>query len=177
MYLARPCSPAVDAAGRPERGSGAHSSRRRRLERRDTKPGDVRQHDDAYCRSSERSGDIDSQRIHPRLALLRSLRMDIGAPARASHIGTRTPILADDGSDIAAAIETIRDIGDAKVLAAAVADAFPESELSINHSEGRFTLLMKQHGLLRPLAAAELSDGTLRYLLWIAALLTPRPPV
>src|SRR5438105_657451 len=35
---------------------------------------------------------------------------------------------------------------------------------------------MKQHGLLRPLSAAELSDGTLRYLLWIAALLTPRPP-
>jgi predicted ATPase len=29
---------------------------------------------------------------------------------------------------------------------------------------------------LRPLKAAELSDGTLRYLLWIAALLTPRPP-
>src|SRR5262249_15233365 len=27
-----------------------------------------------------------------------------------------------------------------------------------------------------PLDAAELSDGTLRYLLWIAALLTPRPP-
>jgi predicted ATPase len=35
---------------------------------------------------------------------------------------------------------------------------------------------MAQHGLLRPLQAAELSDGTLRYLLWIAALLTPRPP-
>ena len=35
---------------------------------------------------------------------------------------------------------------------------------------------MQQHGLLRPLRAAELSDGTLRYLLWIAALLTPRPP-
>lgn len=35
---------------------------------------------------------------------------------------------------------------------------------------------MEQHGLLRPLSAAELSDGTLRYLLWIAALLTPRPP-
>jgi predicted ATPase len=35
---------------------------------------------------------------------------------------------------------------------------------------------MAQHGLLRPLTAAELSDGTLRYLLWIAALLTPRPP-
>ena len=29
---------------------------------------------------------------------------------------------------------------------------------------------------LRPLGSAELSDGTLRYLLWVAALLTPRPP-
>jgi hypothetical protein len=35
--------------------------------------------------------------------------------------------------------------------------------------------LTEQHGLLRLLSAAELSDGTLRYLLWIAALLTPRP--
>jgi predicted ATPase len=42
--------------------------------------------------------------------------------------------------------------------------------------EGRFELAMNQHGLLRPLRAAELSDGTIRYLLWIAALLTPRPP-
>jgi predicted ATPase len=30
--------------------------------------------------------------------------------------------------------------------------------------------------MLRPLGAAELSDGTLRYLLWTAALLSPRPP-
>ncbi|WP_425387819.1 AAA family ATPase [Edaphobacter aggregans] len=29
---------------------------------------------------------------------------------------------------------------------------------------------------MRPLSAAELSDGTLRYLLWTAALLTPHPP-
>jgi predicted ATPase len=29
--------------------------------------------------------------------------------------------------------------------------------------------------MLRPLTAAELSDGTLRYLLWVAALLSPRP--
>ena len=33
-----------------------------------------------------------------------------------------------------------------------------------------------QHGLLRSLKAAELSDGTLRYLLLISALLSPRPP-
>ena len=42
--------------------------------------------------------------------------------------------------------------------------------------DGRYELQLQQHGLLRPLSAAELSDGTLRYLLWRAALLTPRPP-
>ena len=40
---------------------------------------------------------------------------------------------------------------------------------------GRLALGLHQHGLLRPLGAAELSDGTLRYLLWAAALLAPRP--
>ena len=35
---------------------------------------------------------------------------------------------------------------------------------------------LKQPGMLRALTAAELSDGTLRFLLWSAALLTPRPP-
>jgi predicted ATPase len=37
-------------------------------------------------------------------------------------------------------------------------------------------LRWQQKGLLRPLGAAELSDGTLRYLLLVAAMLTPRPP-
>ena len=38
-----------------------------------------------------------------------------------------------------------------------------------------FELRLHQKGLLRPLRAAELSDGTLRFLLLTAALLTPRP--
>ena len=58
----------------------------------------------------------------------------------------------------------------------AVGDAFPGARVYVEHGEGRFSLKFSQHGLLRPLSAAELSDGTLRYLLWIAALLTPRPP-
>jgi predicted ATPase len=47
-----------------------------------------------------------------------------------------------------------------------------------HRTAGRRTLCHRvfQEGLLRPLSAAELSDGTLRYLLLIAALLTPRPP-
>lgn len=43
-------------------------------------------------------------------------------------------------------------------------------------ADGYFELEMKQHGLLRALKTSELSDGTLRYLLLVAALLSPRPP-
>jgi predicted ATPase len=98
------------------------------------------------------------------------------APARRPQVGTYTPVLASDGADLAAAVATIQNIGDAGALAAAVADAFPGCTLDVSASDGWFELLMKQHGLLRPLRAAELSDGTLRYLLIAAALLSPRPP-
>ena len=53
---------------------------------------------------------------------------------------------------------------------------FPAPASTSNTATASSPLLFSQHGLLRPLSAAELSDGTLRYLLWIAALLTPRPP-
>jgi len=102
-------------------------------------------------------------------------RADAEAPARQPQIGTLTPVLAHDGRDLAATLQTIRAIGDAPALDAAVEDAFPGASIDI-HTGDRFTLYFAQHGLLRPLSAAELSDGTLRYLLWIAALLTPRPP-
>ena len=103
-------------------------------------------------------------------------RMDADSPVRSPQIGTWTPVLGNDGSDLASAIQTIIEVGDKELLAAAVEDAFPGSKLAVNAESEHFALEMSQHGLLRPLAAAELSDGTLRYLLWIAALLTPRPP-
>jgi predicted ATPase len=103
-------------------------------------------------------------------------RTDADAPARTPQIGTHTPILGNDGADLAAAVQTILEIGDGDAVTAAVADAFPGARLSVLNNSGRFELTMEQHGLLRSLAAAELSDGTLRYLLWIAALLTARPP-
>jgi predicted ATPase len=103
-------------------------------------------------------------------------RMDAAAPARSPQIGTRTPVLGHDGGDLGPAIQTIFEIGDAERLSDAVVDAFPGSQLWVQNENGRFALKMKQQGLLRPLDAAELSDGTLRYLLWVAALLTPRPP-
>ena len=103
-------------------------------------------------------------------------RTDVASPARTPQIGTRTPVLANDGHDLAAAWRTIVEIGDGAALADAVADAFPGAEVEVAERGGLFRLLFRQHGLLRPLSQAELSDGTLRYLLWIAALLTPRPP-
>jgi predicted ATPase len=103
-------------------------------------------------------------------------RTDADAPARQPRLGTRTPVLSHDGGDLAAAWQTIREIGDGTRLAAAVEDAFPGAHVRIDAQDGRFTLHFAQHGLLRALAATELSDGTLRYLLWIAALHTPRPP-
>jgi predicted ATPase len=104
------------------------------------------------------------------------VRTDADAPARRSQIGTRTPVLSADGGDLAAALQTIREIGDVEALDAAIDRAFPRSRLEIAVSGSRFEVTLRQHGLLRPLVSAELSDGTLRYLLWVAALLTPRPP-
>lgn len=103
-------------------------------------------------------------------------RVDGAAPARQPQLGTRTPVLSENGADVAAALQTIREIGDSAGLDAAVEDAFPGSRVQIVSGNGRFEIEMQQPGLLRPLKSAELSDGTLRTLLWIAALLTPRPP-
>ncbi len=43
-------------------------------------------------------------------------------------------------------------------------------------TDGLFDLNLHQRGMLRPLRSAEISDGTLRFLLWTAALLSPQPP-
>lgn len=103
-------------------------------------------------------------------------RVDSSAPVRQPQLGTRTPVLSDDGADLAAALQTIREIGDSAALDAAIDDAFPGSRLTLTGGPAPFELHMQQPGLLRTLTCAELSDGTLRSLLWIAALLTPRPP-
>lgn len=103
-------------------------------------------------------------------------RSDAEAPARRPQVGTHTPVLAGDGADVAAAVATIRSMGDAEAFAAAVDDAFPGARIGVEDNDGYFELHMTQPGLLRPLKAAELSDGTLRYLLLVTALLSPRPP-
>ena len=103
------------------------------------------------------------------------VRTDDSAPARGSVVGTRTPVLSADGSDLAAAVRTIAEQGGGRLLDAAIDRALPGSRVEIEDRGGRFALVLRQSGLLRPLEVEELSDGTLRYLLWVAALLSERP--
>ncbi|MGJ6979803.1 AAA family ATPase [Aestuariimicrobium soli] len=103
-------------------------------------------------------------------------RTDPLSPARQPHVGTWTPVLADDGADLAPAIQSILESSWEGPFRRAVADAFPGGEIAVTNHDGRFEVEFNQTGLLRPLNAAELSDGTLRFLLLATALLSPRPP-
>ncbi|MEV5041761.1 AAA family ATPase [Microbacterium sp. LMI1x-1-1.1] len=102
-------------------------------------------------------------------------RVDADAPARRPQVGTRSPLLAHDGSNLAAVWATVHDMGFGHHLDRAVDDAFPGSRVRVEATDGVLRLTVRQSGLLRPLDAAELSDGTLRYLLLCAALLPARP--
>ncbi|MEZ5450625.1 MAG: AAA family ATPase [Thiolinea sp.] len=85
-------------------------------------------------------------------------RTDLDAPVRQPQLGTRTPVLHHDGRDLAAALQTIREIGDQVALEQAIDDAFPGARLQVTaQADGRFGLAFSQPGLLRPLSAAELS--------------------
>ncbi len=153
----------------------------------------VRDKDDEWVNLIHNLATFDSMMTHcsdprhtPEILVLReqirgwrfydNLRTDAHAPARSSQIGTHSPVLDNSGANLAAAIQTIKEIGNEKALEQSIEDAFPGAEVDIRNVDGWFELEMRQDGLLRPLKVAELSDGTLRYLLLTAALLTPRPP-
>jgi predicted ATPase len=74
-------------------------------------------------------------------------RTDADAPARFPQIGTHTPVLGNDGADLAAAVQTILEIGDGEALTAAVGDSF----------SGRLFVAGKQ------LWAIRVGDGAARF--------------
>jgi predicted ATPase len=104
-------------------------------------------------------------------------RTDPASPLRQPQAGARTPILAHDGHDLVAALQTIIEIGDARALQKHVEAAFPGSSLKLQTppKHPRFGLQMLMPGIPRPFDARELSDGTLHYLCLLAAFLSPRP--
>jgi predicted ATPase len=123
---------------------------------------------------------------YPELSALRStllgwrfyhqFRTDAESPLRIPQVGVRTPVLGHDGRDLAAALQTILEIGDADNLLAAVRDAFNGSELEIASSSGGMEVVLAVPEFRRAFRGIELSDGTLKYLCLAAALLSPRPP-
>jgi len=66
------------------------------------------------------------------------VRTDAAAPARMRQVGTHTPVLSHDGSDLAAALQTIREIGDTESVDRAVDDAFPGARVIVRHEGGWF---------------------------------------
>ncbi|MDI6022725.1 AAA family ATPase [Leucobacter sp. UT-8R-CII-1-4] len=105
------------------------------------------------------------------------LRTDQGAPARRPSPLSFTPVLDAEGANFAGALATVLGVGDEEYFENAVAAAFEGASVELQTDEqGMTRVCMRQPGLRRAITAAELSDGTLRYLLLATALLSPRPP-
>jgi predicted ATPase len=124
--------------------------------------------------------------LYPEISSLRSkilawrfyhyFRTDVESPLRQPQIGVQTPVLSHDGSDLAAALQTIREIGDETALKSAIHQALGGASLLIHAEETEFKMSLQIPGLLRPLQPREFSDGQLRFLCLCAALLSPRQP-
>lgn len=124
--------------------------------------------------------------LYPEISALRNevshwrfyhhFRTDAESLLRQPQIGVQTEVLAQDGSDIAASLQTILEIGDDALLRESISTAFRGASVVIEAADTLFSLSLQTPGLLRPLQARELSDGQLRFLCLCAALLSPRPP-
>ncbi|HXM12189.1 MAG TPA: AAA family ATPase [Terriglobales bacterium] len=124
--------------------------------------------------------------LYPEISALRNeilcwrfyhqFRTDLESPLRQPQIGVQTTVLSRDGSDLAAALQTILEIGDDTFLRQTISEVFGGGTLVIEATDTLFSIKLQMPGLLRPLQARELSDGQLRFLCLCAALLSPRPP-
>lgn len=140
----------------------------------------------ALCMRKSRFGQLSDPHLYPELSQAREILRQWrfyhefavwpGSPLRVPQVGIRAPVLAHDGSNLAAAFRTIIEIGNGNLLCGILQRAFPDSKFEVQAPQGRFELLMHREGILRPLEAAELSDGTLRFLCLVVAMLSPRPP-
>ncbi|MDR3613307.1 MAG: AAA family ATPase [Candidatus Obscuribacterales bacterium] len=122
----------------------------------------------------------------PELSLLReeflnwrfyhNFRKDVDSPIRQPQKSVMTTVLSHDGADLAAAMVTIKAIGQPLELENAINDAFPGAMLALSGGDGELELTLDMPELNRLLDASELSDGTLQYLCMVALLMTERPP-
>ncbi len=95
---------------------------------------------------------------------------------RQTQVGFRSPVLSSDGKNLAAAYQTIVEIGHIELLTEILQIAFPESSFFCTNNRAQFNIMMNRVGVSRPLHINEMSDGTIRFLCLAVALLSPRPP-
>ena len=107
-----------------------------------------------------------------------SFRTDADSPLRRPSLAVTSPILASDGSNLAAVLATLRHVrGESVDLDAAVEAAFPGAELHVPHPEEYASFSMSFPDLpRRRFGPHELSDGTLQFLALLGALLAYRLP-
>lgn len=109
--------------------------------------------------------------------LYHDFRTDAASPIRQPCHAITTPTLSPDGRDLAAVLATLfvirQDTGD---LGAAVEDAFPGARLEAGDAGSWCRFAIHFPDMPRAFGAQELSDGTLKYLCLLGALMGYRLP-
>jgi predicted ATPase len=109
--------------------------------------------------------------------LYHDFRTDAGSPIRQPCHAITTPTLSADGRDLAAVLATLFVIReDTADLDRAIEDAFPAARLSARDEGSWCRFDLKLPDMPRPFGAHELSDGTLKYLCLLGALMGYRLP-
>jgi predicted ATPase len=109
--------------------------------------------------------------------LYHDFRTDPGSPVRQPCAAITTPTLSADGRDLAAVLATLFVIREDTVdLAAAIDDAFPGAELTADEEGSWCHFSLRFPDMPRPFGPQELSDGTLKYLCLLGALMGYRLP-
>jgi predicted ATPase len=109
--------------------------------------------------------------------LYHDFRTDEASPIRQPCHAITTPTLSSDGRDLAAVLATLFMIREDTVdLAAAIDDAFPGARLHAEDEGSWCKLEMRFPDMPRLFGAHELSDGTLKYLCLLGALMGYRLP-
>lgn len=106
------------------------------------------------------------------------LRTDAASALRRPCLAVTSPTLDADGANLAAVFATLAHIrGDTRDLDRAVADAFPGATLILPEPDrtASFGMVFPDYPK-RVFEAAELSDGTLKFLALAGALMAYRPP-
>ena len=77
-------------------------------------------------------------------------RTDASSPLRQPQIGVQTTVMSHDGSDLAAALQTVIEVGDAVALQETISSAFNGARLRIEAQDTLFSMHLEIPGLLRP---------------------------